>query len=138
MLLLSFISISAQSNLEEHTLRCLSKRSNKAKYKVLSFGRGAELQIDLQIGLKHHSDEDLIATANEIKEMYCRDQEIRITYFKSKESWSIIDPNDIKSMPLAIYYLNRARGEEGIHFYSVINSKVKTRIVNFSLKNDPF
>ena len=107
--------------------RALIEMLIRGNTRFLSIGRGVELQVDLEIKPKHRTDANFIAIAKEFKEKYCQEARLSITYLTSKKQWLILDPFKLEATPLAIFYLDRNKGEERIKVYKVVNGKVETR-----------
>lgn len=110
---------------------CTNKPVTKGNYKILSIGLGVELQIDIVIKPKNRNDKNYIAIAQEFKEKYCQEEQLRITYYTSKKQWLILDPFDLASTPLAIFYTSTKKGEyvekEKLILYKIVDGKVETR-----------
>jgi hypothetical protein len=121
-------SLFGQETLARKVGICTNNTVNKGKYKLLSVGRGIELQVNIEIKSKYRTDENYVAIVKEFKERYCQATQLRITYFESKKQWLILDPFKLEATPLAIYYFGSNTSEkEGIVVYKVVNGKVETR-----------
>lgn len=128
LFLFSASSLFGQKLQDEKPKVCTTHPVNKGKYKILFAALGGvESQFDLEIKPKYRTDENYITIAKEFKEKYCQEARLSITYLTSKKQWLILDPFKLEATPLAIFYLDRNKGEERIKVYKVVNGKVETR-----------
>ena len=133
LILLTAKIVEGQSGEGDRRLKfCTEYLSSKGLYKKLSVGLGKELQVDVEIKPSYRNDENYITIAREFRERYCHIKEMRITYFASKKQWQILDPFELESTPLAIYYYGEKKDEIGLDVYKVVNNKVETRKVDLS------
>lgn len=132
LFLFSTSILSGQTSLDSKPKPCTNHPVSKGKYKTLSVGLGIELQVHLEINRKYRTDGNYVAIGKEFRERYCREKQLRITYFGSKKQSQILDPRDPESTPLAIYYFYADTKKEGIEIYKVIDGEVQTRVLNLT------
>ena len=122
------LTLYGQRSTDDKLKPCTNHSVNKGKYKILSSSPGGvESQFDLEIKPKYRTDDNYITIAKEFKEKYCHETRLSVTYLTGKKQWLILDPFDLASTPLAIFYLDKNKSKEGIVVYKVVNGKVETR-----------
>lgn len=131
---ISAITIFSQETKLEKPIECNSKASIRGRFKTLSVGfSGIPFQIKVKVDVKDQTDKNYLAIVEELKAKYCKEEDLRIIMFDSKEHfklWSTPQPDfRINGTPRALYFINRITKKEIFEVYKIINGRIETRII---------
>jgi hypothetical protein len=133
MFLIFAQSLFSQKLTGEKPKECNNHIEDKGNYNILSISNGKELQFYLEIKPKYRTEENYIKIAREFKGKYCLADQLRVIYLKSKKQWLILDPFNLESTPLAIFYTDKNIKEEGLVVYKIVDGNVETRELSIEL-----
>ena len=133
MLLIFATATFGQQTKLEKPINCKSNLKVRGKFKTLSTDSsgGASFQVSIQVEVKNQTDENYLAIASYFKAKYCKEENMYVLVFDSKEHFKlngIPQPErPINGNPRAIYSINRKTGKEILEVYKFIDGKIETR-----------
>ena len=136
MMIVFCANASAQKARSEKPFVCKNGSSVKGRYKTLFVGSsGGELfSIDIVVKVKHQTDENYLAVANQLKAKYCKEGKMYVVMYDNREHsklGSIPQPDcKIEGYPRALYLIDRSTGREALEIYKIVNGKIETRILS--------
>ncbi|MFN0140531.1 MAG: hypothetical protein ACKVQW_10670 [Pyrinomonadaceae bacterium] len=133
MLIFSATIVFSQKVIREKSIECKSKLTVRGKFKTLFVGSsgGTSFHIYIKIDLRNQTDENYLATANQLKAKYCKEEERYIAFFDTREHYELngIPQPDrpLEGTPRALYVINRLTGREILEVYKIVDGRIKTR-----------
>lgn len=136
LLLMIFATLAlSQKGKSDEPTECKSDIKTRGKFRTLFVGSsgGESFQIHILVNIKNQTDKNYLAIAEYFKAKYCKEENLYVSVFDSKEHWKlngIPQPErPIEGYERALYFLHRKTRKEGFEIYKIVNGKIETRVL---------